>query len=297
MAVRSRSVQAHRPLLGIALMVAYTALANGLDAFTKWMCEWYAPPQLIWIRYTSQTILFLALMPYLGVRRVAGTQIPLIQLGRGLALLASSMLFVMSLSLLPFATANVLTFVSPLLVAALSAFALGENIGLARASTILAGFAGVVVVIRPGFGSIEPAMIFPLLCAVTYAGYQVLTRYTAGIDAALPSLFYTSLVGCLAPSLVVPFFWAATPSPLEAGLLFVHGILAGLGHFMLIKALSYAPASTIAPFGYASLLWSVAFGFMIFGETPDWGTVLGGLILALAGVRLVRLEARAATRR
>ncbi len=284
----------HRPLLGIALMLGYTLLANGLDAFTKWMCEWYSPPQLIWIRYSSQTIMFLALMPQMGWRRVAATQIPLIHLARGLALLASSMLFVISLSLLPFATANVLTFISPLLVAAVSAVLLGERIGLARIVTVLTGFAGVVIVIRPGLASIEPAMVFPLLCAVTYAGYQLLTRYTAGIDAALPSLFYTSLVGCLVPSFAMPFFWLATPSLLEASILFVHGILAGLGHFMLIKALSYAPASTIAPFGYASLIWSVVFGFLVFGETPDWGTVIGGLTIALAGVYLVRIEARAA---
>jgi drug/metabolite transporter (DMT)-like permease len=283
-----------RPLLGIALMLTYTALANSLDAFTKYMCEWYTPPQLIWIRYTSQTILFLALMPLLGSRRVAGTSMPLVHVARGVALLASSMLFVLSLSLLPFATANVLTFVAPLLVAAASVFFLGERIGLQRAATVFAGFAGVVIVIRPGFGAIEPAMIFPLLCAVTYAGYQLLTRYTAGVDAALPSLFYTSLVGCLVPALAMPFLWAATPTPLHAGLLFVHGLLAGLGHFQLIKALAYAPASTIAPFGYASLLWSVALGFVLFGERPDWGTVLGGIVLALAGVRLVRLEARAA---
>jgi len=295
--VTASTTQHYRPLLGIALMLAYTLLANGLDAFTKWMCEWYSPPQLIWIRYSSQTFLFLALMPQMGWRRVAATQIPLIHLARGLALLASSMLFVISLSLLPFATANVLTFISPLLVAAVSAVLLGERIGLARIATVLAGFAGVVIVIRPGIDSIEPAMVFPLLCAVTYAGYQLLTRYTAGIDAALPSLFYTSLVGCLVPSLAMPFFWSATPSLLEAGILFVHGILAGLGHFMLIKALSYAPASTIAPFGYASLIWSVALGFLIFGEPPDWGTVVGGLIIALAGVYLVRIESRAAPSR
>ena len=157
-------------------MLGYTLLANGLDAFTKWMCEWYSPPQLIWIRYSSQTVMFLALMPQMGWRRVAATQIPLIHLTRGLALLASSMLFVISLSLLPFATANVLTFISPLLVAAASAVLLGERIGLARIATVLAGFVGVVIVIRPGIASIETAMVFPLLCAVTYAGYQLLTR-------------------------------------------------------------------------------------------------------------------------
>ena len=278
-------------------MLVFTTMASGLDAFTKWMSEWYSAPQLIWIRYTSQTLLFMGLILPLGWRRVAATQIPHLQAARGLALLASSFFFVMSLSLLPFATAKVLSFISPMLVAAVSAFILGERIGAARTAAILTGFAGVVIVMRPGSVSIEPAMAFPLLTAVTYAAYQILTRHAAGIDAALPSLFYTSLVGCLLPTFVVPFFWTQTPSAIEFGILFVHGILAGLGHFVLIKALSYAPASTVAPFGYASLIWAVVFGFLVFGELPDWTTLAGGIVIAAAGVWLVRLEARSVAAR
>lgn len=285
--MNAQSGHQDQPLRGIALMLVFAFMAAMLDAVAKWFTRHYPVPELMWIRYASQTGMFLAMTPFLGWRAIASTRVPLLQVARGTALLASASLFVAGLSLLPFATTKVLAHTSPLIVAAISLPLLGEIVGWRRWIAICVGFLGILVVIRPEVGTIRPAMLFPLGTALSYALYQVMTRHVAGIDKPLPSLFYTSLVGFALTSLAVPFFWV-TPSPAHAAILFVHGMVIGLGHFILIRAFAFAPASLLAPFGYTSLVWAIALGYFVFDEAPDWGTLLGGGLIALAGIYLVR---------
>ncbi|MBL8701764.1 MAG: DMT family transporter [Alphaproteobacteria bacterium] len=280
-----------RPLLGIGLMLVFTVLAIHLDAMAKWFTRHYPIPELMWIRYASQTAAFCVAGAILGWRRIALTRAPRLQVARGAALLLSAGLFVAGLSVLPFATTKVLGDTAPLIVAAISLPLLGERVGWRRWIAILGGFAGIVVVVRPDIGAIEPAMLLPIGTACSYALYQVMTRSVAGIDAPLPCLFYTSLVGFAVTSVAVPFFWVP-PTPIHLVVLFFHGLGTGLGHFILIRAFAFAPASLLAPFGYASLIWAVALGYFVFGEAPDWGTLVGGGLIALAGIHLVRVASR-----
>lgn len=283
--------RADRPLLGIALMLVFATMAAWLDAIAKWFTAVYPVLELIWIRYAVQTATLLLLVPWLGLRRVARTQAPGIQIARGALLFVSASLFVGALSLLPFATAKVLGFTSPLLVAAISAPLLGERVGWRRWALVGLGFAGVLTVVRPGIGALEWAMLLPLGTAMSYAFYQIATRRAAAIDPSLPCLFWTFAVGCALASIALPFVWV-TPTPVHLAILLVHGLLVGLGHFVLIRALSYAPASLVAPFGYVSLLWAVLLGLIVFGENPDALTLVGGLLIAIAGTLLFRLAAR-----
>lgn len=276
-----------RPLAGIGLMLLFAFMASHLDALAKWFTQHYPVVELMWIRYASQTIAFLVAIPLLGWQRITVTRAPVVQLARGAALLASATLFVFGLSYLPFATTKMLGFTSPLMVAAISLPLLGEAVGWRRWIAIVIGFVGILVVIRPDVGTVELAMLFPLGTAASYAFYQVMTRHVTGIDAPLPSLFYTVVVGFVLISAVVPFHWV-TPAAIHVPILFVHGVAVGLGHFILIKAFTLAPASLLAPFGYTSLIWAVALGYLVFGERPDWGTVTGGALIALAGIHLAR---------
>jgi drug/metabolite transporter (DMT)-like permease len=288
--VTASSVRRDRPLLGIALMLLFGTLASHLDATSKWFSQSYPVPQLIWIRYAALTLTLLAAAPFLGWRRVTGTSAPRMQLLRGTALWLSATTFLAGLSLLPFATTKVIGSTAPLIVAAIAMPLLAERVGWWRWIAILFGFAGLVVVVRPDMGSIEWAMLFPLATACSYALYQVLTRRIAGVDGALPNLFYTALVGTILASFAVPFVWV-TPSPAHLAVLFVHGLVVGFGHFVMIHALANAPASLIAPFGYVSLIWAVILGYLVFGEQPDLGTLAGGTMIALAGIALARSAA------
>jgi len=277
-------------MLGIALMLLFGTMASHLDATAKWFSQSYPVLQLIWIRYAVLTLALLAAAPFLGWRRLTGTNAPGIQALRGTLLWLSATSFLAGLSLLPFATTKVIGSTAPLIVAAIAMPLLAERVGWQRWLAILFGFCGLVVVVRPDIGSVEWAMLFPLATACTYALYQVLTRRIAGVDAALPNLFYTALVGCVLASFAVPFVWT-TPSPLHLAILAVHGLIVGLGHFVMIHALANAPASLIAPFGYVSLIWAVVLGYLVFGERPDLGTLAGGVMIALAGIALARTAA------
>ncbi len=276
-----------RPLLGIGLTLVFAALSSHLDVVSKWFAQTYPVLELVWIRFSAQTIVFLVLIPWLGWRRVTGTRAAKLQIARGTALWFSATLFVAGLSYLPFATTMVLGQTAPLIVAAIALPLLGERVGLKRWATILLGFVGLVIVVRPDFRSFDWAMLFPLGTACAYALYQVMTRYVAGVDAALPSLFYTALIGWLLASLFVPFVWV-TPTLPHLGILFAHGIGIGLGHFILIRAFTYAPASLVAPLGYTSLIWAVILGWFVFNESPDAGTLSGGMLIAISGILLAR---------
>jgi drug/metabolite transporter (DMT)-like permease len=274
-----------RPLLGIGLVLVFATLASHLDATAKWFVQSYPVLQLLWIRYAVLFVALCAAIPWLGWRRVLGTQVPLLQVARGTALWLSAATFLAGLSFLPFATTKVIGATAPLIVAAIAMPMLGEVVGWKRWAAICLGFAGLVAVVRPEPGAIELAMLFPLATACSYALYQVLTRHVSAIDASLPSLFYTALLGFALSSCLVGFVWTP-PTPVHLAVLVVHGLLVGVGHFVMISALAYAPASLVAPFGYVSLIWAVILGYLVFGEQPDLFTLVGGSMIALAGIAL-----------
>lgn len=282
--------RSERPMLGIALMLAFATMASSADAITKAFTETYPVPLLLWIRFLGQTLSLLLLVPWVGWRGLVACRRPAAQVARGVMLTASASFFVFALSQLPFSTAKVLAFTSPLLVALLSLPLLGERVGAARAVAIAAGFAGVVVIIRPDQGSIEWAMLLPLGTAASYALYQLMTRQVASHDGPIASLFYVSAVGLAATSLALPFFWVPVRADHLAFLL-VHGAAIGFGHFLQIRALSMAAPSLLAPFGYTSLLWAMVFGYFVFDETMDWGIVVGGTAIAGCGIYLFRSAA------
>ncbi len=279
--------RSERPMLGIALMLAFATMASSADAITKAFTELYPVPLLLWIRFLGQTAGLLLLLPWVGWRGLVACQRPSAQIARGVMLTASASFFVFALSQLPFSTAKVLAFTSPLLVAALSLPLLGERVGLARVAAIAVGFAGVVVIIRPDQGSVEWAMLLPLCTAASYALYQLMTRMVASHDGPVASLFYVSAVGLVLTSCALPFFWVPVRAEHVAFLL-VHGAVVGFGHFLQIRALSMAAPSLLAPFGYTSLIWAIGFGYFLFGETMEGGILVGGAAIAGCGIYLFR---------
>lgn len=277
-------------MVGIGLMLSFTALASTADAITKSFTEIHPVPQLLWLRFLGQTTGLLLLLPWLGWRGLVVSHRPSTQVARGILLTASASLFVFALSVLPFSTAKVLAFTSPLLVALLSLPLLGERVGWGRAIAIAVGFLGVVTIISPTQGNMHWAMLLPLGTATTYAIYQIMTRHVAAYETPFNSLFYVSVVGLVLTSCVVPFFW--TPIRLEHFVfLLAHGAVVGFGHFLQIWALSMASASLLAPFGYFSLIWAVIFGYLVFDERLDTRILLGAAAIAVCGIYLFRLSA------
>ncbi len=227
----------------------------------------------------------------IGLKRQIATTRPWLQLGRSILLLTATAFFFTAVRHLSLAEAISINFVSPLLVTAFSIPLLGEHVGIRRWLSIVIGFVGVLIIVRPGFGVMHWAAILPLGTAVCYALYQTLTRIAARTEDTQTSLFWTSAVGVIVTSAVVPFAWTA-PTPFAWTLMIGTGLFFGCGHFLLIKGFEVAPASMLAPFIYTQLIWVTIIGYLAFGNFPDRFTLLGGLIVIASGLYVWHRETR-----
>ena len=277
--------------VGILLVLGGTALFGCGESVVKLLARHYDTAQIVWGRYVFHAIVFMTLFARGGIATQMRTARPWLQLSRSAILLLGTLLFFSALRYLPLADAVAINFFAPLLVTAFSIPILGERVGIRRWIAILVGFAGVMVIIRPGLGVMHWAAALPLGTAVCYALYQVLTRIAGRTDHARTSLFWSAALGTVVMSFLVPFRWTA---PDAAGwvMMAATGCLFGLGHYLLIKGLERAPASVLSPFIYSQLIWATALGLLVFGDFPDFYTVLGALIVTGSGLYVWHRETR-----
>ena len=255
----------------------------------KFLLTRYPLGQVVWGRYIFHLILALVILAPQLARLTRSGNLRL-QLLRSLLMLGSTTFYFAGVQYLSLTEANAINFMTPVLVVILAQPLLGERVGLQRWIGVAIGFAGAMIVIRPGSGLMDLAAGILLLSALCNAGYQLSTRKLGAIDDPLTMLLYTALVGSIGASLVVPFTWE--PIELEGWLLMVLiGAFALIGHFALIKAYRLATAPTIAPFSYSILIWSAAFGYLIFDQLPDVWTILGAGIIVIGGFVILRARA------
>ena len=195
-----------------------------------------------------------------------------------------------ALRYLPLTQATSITFSSPLMIALLAGPMLGERIGPRRVAAILVGFAGVLVVTRPGSAGMHPAVLLALAAACATALYSLTTRLLASRDSAETTLFYTGLVGSILVLPVTPIVWVTPSSPSVWLLMAALAGFGAVGHWLLILAHKLAPASVLSPFFYAQLLWATLLGALVFGELPDHWTIIGGAIVMSSGLYLLYRE-------
>jgi drug/metabolite transporter (DMT)-like permease len=163
-------------LRGILLMCAGVAMFPFMNAAVKLLGADYPVSQIVWARFTGHLlVMLLVFLPQYG-RRLIATRRPAAQIGRSLLMLVSNMMFVVAIARVPLATASAIGFTSPLLVTALSVPLLHESVGIRRWSAVVVGFAGALLVIRPGAGMHDPAVLLLLLSSAAYALYQIATR-------------------------------------------------------------------------------------------------------------------------
>jgi drug/metabolite transporter (DMT)-like permease len=169
---------------------------------------------------------------------------------------------------------------------------LGERMTKSRLLAVIAAFLGVLVVIRPGTDVFHWASLLILGSSACYALYQVVTRRVAGLDRPETSAVYSALVGTLVMSMLVPLVWAPIRSWSDATLLFSLGILGGLGHYFVARAMTCGPANIMAPFGYWQMVGSVIVGYLVSGLWPDISTWIGAAVIIAAGLYIAWRETR-----
>jgi drug/metabolite transporter (DMT)-like permease len=283
---------ATRTIAGIGLMVLAILLFTVMDTLGKDLTGRYPVVQVVWARYFFQFALMLLLIPRVGITDLVRTARPGIHVIRGLVLAASTLCLIGAISFVPLADAYTITFTAPLLVTVFSIPLLGEGVGWRRWSAVLAGFAGVLIVIRPGFGMTHWALALPLITAIGFALYQILTRKVSAVpgESPLAMLFYLACVGTAIMTVLVPWFWRPV-APVDWLAMTAMGALGGLGHLILIRALTITPASLLAPFAYTQIIWALLLGYLAFGDVPDRWMLLGCCVIVASGLYVFYREA------
>lgn len=283
------SSASHR-LLGIGLMVATGLFFASLDTTAKWLVREVPAMQVVWLRYAAS---FGLLLPFVNPWRtpaILRPRSPARQVFRGFLVLGSTVFNFLALQYLQLAQTISINFSTPLLVALMAGPILGEWVGWKRGLAIAAGFAGVVVVAQPGLGGFHWAMGLSLAGAVVSALGNVFARMLVREDGPFVPLFYLSGIGTLATLPLMPFIWVWPTTPGEWALMLSMGIGGLGGHYCLVMAHHYAPASVVAPFIYTQLIWMVLSGWLIFGDVPDHATLAGAAIVIASGLYLLWRE-------
>ena len=263
-----------------------------MNAAVKLLTAQYPVMQIVWARFTGHLIVMLVVfLPRYGWRLLA-TRRPAIQLGRSLLMLLSNLVFVMAIGRVPLATASAIGFTSPLLVTAMSVPLLGEQVGPRRWSAVLVGFAGALLIIRPGSGLANPAVLLLLVSSASYALYQIATRWVAFYDGAATGIVFAALLGSLAMSLVLPFIFVPPRSLFDLALFVSLGLIGGAGHYLITRAFQTGPAAALAPLGYVELIGTSILGYLIFGNFPDRLTWAGAAIIIASGLYIALREHR-----
>jgi drug/metabolite transporter (DMT)-like permease len=277
-------------LIGIALMCGAVASFSVLDATAKYLNGHMDTLQVVWARYVSGFLLTLLISNPLSRPGLLRTRRPVLQLARSTLLLGSTLFNFLSFRYLQLDQALSIMFSTPFLVAILAGPFLGEWIGWRRWLAILVGFAGVLLVTRPGHGGIHWAALYSVVSAVCYGLYIIATRVLSRSDPTETTLFYSNLVGALAMMPVLPFVWSTPDSWFLIGLMAGFGAFGSFGHYLLIAGHRLAPASILAPFMYTQLVWAIMFGFVVFGDRPNNWTLAGASIVIASGLYLLYRE-------
>lgn len=270
-----------------------TALFVTMNTGVKYLSASLPTVELVWARTLGHLVFVAALFaPTHGGWRLLVTQSLPIQLGRSLLLLVSTSLFFTALGWVPLADTTAVSFTAPFIVAALAGPLLKERVGTAHWVSIAIGFLGALIVIRPTGAGTHPYVFLVLGSAFCYALYQILTRHVAAVDPPETSVTYSAVVGTLVLSAIVPFYWRTPEHPAHWLILGMLGLLGGLGHYCVARALLWGPASLLSPFHYVQLIWAAAAGYLAFGDVPSAWTWIGAGIIVVSGLHIAWRETR-----
>ena len=292
-------------LFAIFCVLTGVGLASAQDAVVKVMSSGYPAYETLLFRCVGSIPVLAFFMWREGKGWSLATPLWRRIMLRGIILGIAYMGFVLAIAAMPIANAVAIYFTMPFFVAGLAGPLLGERVRLHRWMAIIAGFVGVIIMVRPGAGVFEPAAFFALLSAFGYAIGQMIGRPISQqvppiVIAIWQNFIYMALGLALAlvfnfidfgtfthPSLVFLSRPIAIPTAFDAIFLLGHGVLAALAMLLFVNAYKYGETNFVAPFEYSAMIWAVMFGLVLFNDFPDLYTWIGAGIVVVAGILMV----------
>ncbi len=270
-------------------MVLSVALFSIMDALVKLLAQTYHPFQVAFFRSLFALLPIGVMvaarggMPILATRRLGG------HAARSVVGIAALLMFFYSFAHMKLADVVAVGFAAPLFITALSVPLLGEKVGWRRWSAVLVGFAGVILVVDPGSGILDPVALIALSAALFYAFAVVVIRKLSSTESNAAIVFYFSVAATLVCGAMMPFLWIP-PTAEHLVLLALIGILGGSAQYVMVEAFRWGPVSVLVPFEYTAIAWSLSFGFFAFGETASVQMLVGVAIIAASGLYILHRE-------
>jgi drug/metabolite transporter (DMT)-like permease len=278
--------------MGIALVTLATFCFAILDASAKWLVQSLPVVEVVWLRFATHVVLMaLLLSPTQGLSiwRVNSWRLHLL---RSAMLASMTGLNFWALQHLQLAVTGAMQFSVPLLIALISSWWLHEKLDARRWTAIVVGFAGVLLVIRPGSQAFHPAILLSVANALLYAGFNLLTRRMAATESPQAMQLVSACGAVLVLAVPALLQWRTPPNGLSWGLLALCGLTGGLGHLFVAMAHRYASAAVLGPFLYQQILYMTLWGWLVFQQVPDAFVVAGAVVVVASGLVLLWLEMR-----
>jgi len=293
-----RNMKTDRPLLGVFLMIGFSLIAPGMDAFAKLASDAIPVGEVLAFRFGIQTALLFPLAFALRlVTRQTWQQMAWHGL-RAFLILSATGFFFSALRFMPIADAIAIFFVEPFILTLFGAFLLKEPIGWRRILACAIGFFGAMLVIRPAFADLGAVALLPLATAVTFALYMIVNRRTAQTQHPVAVQAWTALAAFAIILPILALFAGSNVQPFQTVLpqgrywfyLAGVGIIASISHLLVTGALRFANASTVAPLQYLEIIAATGLGYLIFSDLPDSQTIIGVLIIVASGLYVIWRE-------
>ena len=274
---------------GIILMVLSTLFMGLNNALLKWLSDTIPATQLLSMRSAVICLIILAIAARYRSLAVIRIGNPRGHLLWGGVQFINGILFILAVAVLPLADTIALTFAGPLFLTALAIPFLGENVGWRRWVAIIVGFLGIVIITRPTPEAFRLLALLPLGVALSGAIRDIISLRLTAHEGSLAILFSSSVIAMVLTLPLAPFGWIM-PNAMEWGLVALTGCSVCLGQYFMIETFRFAEAKVVAPLRYTAIIWSVALGYMVWGDIPDSWTVTGTMIVVASGIYILRRE-------
>jgi len=302
MTTTTAPLSADRVPLGIAMMLAFCAIAPLIDVASKIAVQVVTVTQVTFFRMVFQALLMIPVVLILRQSLAISPAMARLLALRALMLIGSTYAFVAAVEVMPIADALAIVFVEPFLLLLLGWLVFGDHVGPRRLAASVTGFLGVLLVIQPNFAAFGVVALYPLICAAFFAVYVLLTRRIAREVQPESMQFHTAWMGTVLMLPVLALGHGAgipslTLSNPESGIwlaLFGVGLAAAVSHMAITYALRFAPSATIAPLHYLEIVTAVFFGWVFFGDWPNPMSWAGIAIIVASGLYIILRERRLA---
>ena len=291
------SGRAVNPPLAIAFKIASTLLFTLMLVCVKAVSDAIPAGQIVFARSAFALIPIAAMLAWQGeMREALRTERPAMHVGRAFFGVAAMALWFGAIGILPLPEALAISYATPVLVVVFAGLILHEVVRLYRWGAVVVGFLGILVIVWPNLtaggalsGAPPVGALLALGSTLAMAIVVIIVRQMTRTETTGSIVFWFSLMATGMSLLTLPFGWTV-PDWRQAAILVASGLLGGVGQIFLTHAYRYGEASTVAPFEYASMIWGIGLGWLLFGELPQATTILGGAILIGAGIFIIWRE-------